>query len=164
MIRFEWYHFILLCYSFIVYRNSLINKDCNKYKLQRIDNFAYYLPQCPSLHYHILFLSMLPVITLMSKIDINMIEHLFSLFTYIASYNALQNTIDPSITILFILPFITIFLLTCIKNNIISKSLLSNVYIYITILALLHISTYKIHTINVVNQIIIVHVFFYLFK
>lgn len=163
MLTFQWYHFIFICIIYITYRNSLLKPKDSK-DSKRVDNFAKYLPKNSNLDLHILFLSFVPLFIFMSKLDLKVVEHVLSLFSYYAFYKSMQYYIDPSISLQYLLPIVTLTSLTFIQKKIVDISNLSNVYMYIFFIGLLQIVSRKYHTIDVMDQIVLAHVVFYVFK
>ena len=176
--NFQWYHFILLCFVYVTFRNSKRIQNLhispqnhdkehitkNMMDCDRIDRFSKYLPINKKLDLHLLLLCLVPLVAFMSKINLGMIENILYIFSYYGTYKSIQYYIDPCTRLYYIFPMMIIIMLCLVKEKVIDISNLSNAYLYLIFIGILHIVSSKHHTLDIMDQFTLSHVIFYLFK
>ena len=158
MEKFEWYHFLLFVYVFYIYRRSI------KSKPGVTDNFLSQFPVVKNLKLQIFLLCIIPLVLLSSKFEKIPVEKTFALLVSVMAFRSLQYHINERQNLDFIFPSAVVLSLMFLKYELIARENIASIYSYHLMLASMLLLNRQTDTNQVINDLVLVHAMFYIFK
>ncbi len=157
--QFEWYHFLLTVFIYLVLRNYM------KSKSKPIeDRITKSLPNVKNLYLHMALLIVLPVIIFSSKLNLFPFEKWLVMLTYILTFRCGQYYINNNQQLDILYSIVTLISLFFINFGIVSREHLLTVYSYNVAIGLLALINRQTNTNQLLNDFVLVHFMFYILK
>ena len=152
---FEWYHFILLIFVYFHIKNQdpYVNTS---------DKIVEHLPKIENTYGTLLFI--VPILLALPNMNHNFLETYLGYISIILAFRCVQSKLDVNNHVNIMVPSLLLFCILAIQKVIVPRAHVSTVYIYVLIFSGLQILNRKTSTLQLTNDIVIVHFLFYMLK